>query len=169
MGRGGGGGGVAMMTGLNFWGMHVFTIVRTQCDSHCVRTYRFVYGTDGLCVRVCVDRYMSAYSDTYLCTLQFPHSYMWWSGRLQGSVARAVSAFNQGATEMLSIMNKLYVDLSYITLQLLTKKDQRQVSQADAVQSAEACEHRRAYAAQRRHIARDEERRDSKVYSAGEH
>ena len=89
--------------------------------------------------------------------------------RLQGSVARAVSAFSEGATEMLSIMNKLYVDVSYITLELLTKKDQRRVSQADAVQSTEAREHRRTYAAPRRHIARDEERREGRLYGAGEH
>ncbi|KAL8578669.1 hypothetical protein ACOMHN_007127 [Nucella lapillus] len=55
--------------------------------------------------------------------------------RLQGSVARAVSAFNEGATEMLGIMNKLYVDISYITLELLTKKDQLRIRQADAVNS----------------------------------
>ena len=89
--------------------------------------------------------------------------------RLQGSVARAVSAFNERATEMLSIMDKLYVDVSYITLEFLAKKDQRQVSQADAVQSTEACEHHRTYAAQRRHIARDEERREGRAYGAGEH
>ena len=70
-------------------------------------------------------------------------------------MARAVSSFNKGATEMLSIMNKLYVDVSNITLEILTKKDQHRVSQADAVQSAETLEHRRAYAAQRRHIAPD--------------
>ena len=39
-------------------------------------------------------------------------------------MAGAVSAFNKGATEMLSIMNKQYGDVSYITLELLTKKDQ---------------------------------------------
>ena len=45
--------------------------------------------------------------------------------RLQGSVAKAVSAFNEEATEMVSIMNKLYVDVSIITLELLTKKARR--------------------------------------------
>ncbi|KAL8573387.1 hypothetical protein ACOMHN_032402 [Nucella lapillus] len=98
-----------------------------------------------------------------------PKTYFMGMRRLQGSVARAVSAFNEGATEMLGIMNKLYVDISYITLELLTKKDQLRIRQADAVNSRVVREHRKEYAAQRRRTAREEERRDGDIYAAGEH
>ena len=51
--------------------------------------------------------------------------------RVQGSVTRAVCIFNEGATELINLMNRMYVDTSYVTLQHLSRKDDRRMSNAD--------------------------------------
>lgn len=89
--------------------------------------------------------------------------------RVKGSVARAVCSFNEGATEMISIMNKLYVDIAEITVQLLSKKDQRRTKKADARRKNDVRLRRKQYAQQRRAQVRCEEANDGNVYSAGSH
>ncbi|KAK0062167.1 hypothetical protein Bpfe_008268 [Biomphalaria pfeifferi] len=37
-------------------------------------------------------------------------------GRVKGSVVRAVSIFNAGANELINVMNKMHIDVSYVTL-----------------------------------------------------
>ena len=58
--------------------------------------------------------------------------------RVQGSVARAVCVFNEGANELISVMNRMFTDISHSTLQLLSQKDERRISQADVAASADA-------------------------------
>ena len=66
-------------------------------------------------------------------------------------------------------MNRMFIDISHITLQLLSQKDERRISQADAAATADACERRKDYATQRRLNARDEDARDGQAYGAGLH
>ncbi|KAK7088263.1 hypothetical protein V1264_022199 [Littorina saxatilis] len=89
--------------------------------------------------------------------------------RVEGSVARAVCKFNEGATEMISILSRLYVDISYTTLHLLAKKDEHRLKAADAASAVNARRRRKEYAGQRRLNIRAEEARDGNVYEGGEH
>lgn len=89
--------------------------------------------------------------------------------RVQGSTARAVCAFNEGASEMLSVMNRMFIDVALITLHLLSKKDERRMSQADAASTADSRFRRKDYATQRRLNFRVEDARDGEVYGAGLH
>ena len=50
----------------------------------------------------------------------------------------SVCVFNEGANELISVMNRMFIDISHITLQLLSQKDDRRISQADAAASADA-------------------------------
>ena len=87
--------------------------------------------------------------------------------RGKGCVARAVSAFNEGANEIISVMSKLYVDISTTTLQLLARKDERRMTSADAATAADAGRRCKEYATPQRLNARLEEARDPDVYEAG--
>jgi len=89
--------------------------------------------------------------------------------RVQGSVARAVCIFNEGATELINLMNRLYVNTSYVTLDHLSRKDNKRMNKADAATTAGARRHRKASAIQRRLNMREEEARDGPVYGAGLH
>ncbi len=89
--------------------------------------------------------------------------------RVQGSVTRAVCIFNEGATELINLMNRMYVDTSYVTLQHLSRKDDRRMSKADAATTVTARKHRKASAIQRRMNIREEDARDGHVYGAGLH
>ena len=89
--------------------------------------------------------------------------------RVKGSVARAVCAFNEGATELITIMNMLYVDITHITLQKLEQKDSRRISKADVQSSAEARQRRKNYTGQHRALVRAQEAQDGNVYNAGGH
>ena len=66
-------------------------------------------------------------------------------------------------------MNKLYMDVSVVTLQMLAEKDQRRMSQGDAAASADARDQRKRYAVQRRMDAREEDAMDTDAYGAGLH
>ena len=44
---------------------------------------------------------------------------------MEGSVARAVCVFSEGAHELVGLMNKMYMDISFDTLRLLAEKDER--------------------------------------------
>ena len=61
--------------------------------------------------------------------------------RLQGSVTRDTSACIDGANESISVLGKLYVDMSTTTLQLLAKKDECCMTSTDAATAVDA--HRR--------------------------
>jgi hypothetical protein len=87
--------------------------------------------------------------------------------RVEGSVARAVCIFNQGAAEMLSVMDRINVDACNITLRLLTKKDKKRLRNADAASTARARTVRKARMIQYRKAVRAEESRDGEVYGAG--
>ena len=87
--------------------------------------------------------------------------------RVEGSVARAVSAFSEGAIEIISVMSKLYVDISTTTLQLLARKDERYMTSADAAAAADARQRCKEYATQRRLSVRSEEATDPNVYESG--
>ena len=89
--------------------------------------------------------------------------------RVEGSVARTVFAFNEGAKDIISVMSKLYVDISTTTLQLLARKDERRMTSADAATAADAHQGRKEYATQQRLNVRLEEARDPNVYEAGAH
>ena len=88
---------------------------------------------------------------------------------MQGTVARAVCVFDEGANKLISVINRMFIDISHITLQLLSQKDERRISQADAAATADARERRKDYATQRRLNAREEDARDGQVYGAGLH
>ncbi|XP_076455485.1 uncharacterized protein LOC143290080 [Babylonia areolata] len=89
--------------------------------------------------------------------------------RVEGSVARAVSVFNEGATELLTVMDKLYVDISLTSLQFLAKKDEGRMSAGDAAAAQDARRRRKEYATLRRLNNREEEARDPDAYQAGGH
>ncbi|KAK7105461.1 hypothetical protein V1264_016833 [Littorina saxatilis] len=87
---------------------------------------------------------------------------------VEGSVARAVCKFNEGATEMIYMLSRLYADISYTTLHLLAKNDERRLKAADAASAVNARRRRKEYAGQRRLLVRAEEARDGSVYGGGE-
>lgn len=89
--------------------------------------------------------------------------------RVQGSVARAVCIFNEGAHELVGLMNKMYMDISYDTLKLLAEKDGRRMKKGDAAAKMEARRKRKMHTLQRRQHARAEDARDGDVYGAGAH
>ena len=89
--------------------------------------------------------------------------------RLMGCVARAVCAFNEGATEMMTVMNKMNLDIANITIDILQKKDQRRISRADAAHAASARERRRALTQQQRARVRAENQQDGDTYVPGGH
>ena len=67
---------------------------------------------------------------------------------VEGSVACAVSAFSEGANEIISVMSKLYVDISTTTLQLLARKDERRMASAYAATAADARRRHKEYSTQ---------------------
>ena len=87
--------------------------------------------------------------------------------RVEGSVAQAVCIFNEGATELINLMNRMYVNISYVTLQHLSRKDEKRMNRADAAATANARRLRKEYAVQRRLNIREEDARDGPVYGAG--
>ena len=89
--------------------------------------------------------------------------------RVEGSVARAVSVFNEGANEIVSVLTKLYVDISLTTLDLLAKKDERRMLSADAASAVDARHQRKEYATLHHLNIREEEARDRNIYEAGAH
>ena len=114
---------------------------------------RGVGGGGGMCGQVCL------HVQIHVCVhydLHIPRCAMEWEA--------AVFAFNEGATEVLSIM--LMFPISHCSS--WPRKTSAEWARL-MLSSLQSCEHRTAYAAQRGHIARDEERRDGQVYGAGEH
>ena len=51
---------------------------------------------------------------------------------MEGSVARAVCVFSEGADELVGLMNKMYMDISFDTLRLLAEKDERCMKKGDS-------------------------------------
>ena len=51
---------------------------------------------------------------------------------MEGSVARAVCVFSEGAHELVGLMNKMYMDISFDTLRLLAEKDERCMKKGDS-------------------------------------
>ena len=87
--------------------------------------------------------------------------------RVLGAVSRAVGSFNEGSTELLSVMNRLNISIANISLQLLTKKDEKRMIKADAASTAQAREQRKDYAVRRRLLEREEGGQGA--YEAGGH
>ena len=87
--------------------------------------------------------------------------------RVEGSVARAVCIFNEGATELINLMNWMYVNISYVTLQHLSRKVEKRMNHADAAATANARRLLKEYAVQRCLNIREEDARDGPVYGAG--
>ena len=88
---------------------------------------------------------------------------------MEGSVARAVCVFNEGAHELVGLMNKMYMDISFDTLRLLAEKDERRMKKGDAAAKIEAQRHRKEHTLHRRQQARAEDARDGDVHGAGAH
>lgn len=88
-------------------------------------------------------------------------------GTVQGSVARAIPAFNEGANEIISVMSTLCVDVSTTTLLLLARKNGRRITSADAATAVNIHRRHKEYATQRRLNVRLEEVRDHYVCEAG--
>ena len=89
--------------------------------------------------------------------------------RVDGAAARAVSVFNEGALELVGIMNKLYVEVAYTTLMALSTKDARRMTKGDTAASAGARAKRKDNAVERAQTRRRENARDGNVYGAGLH
>ena len=87
--------------------------------------------------------------------------------RVLGAVSRAVGSFNEGSTELLSVMNRLNISIANISLELLTKKDEKRMRKADAASTAQAREQRKDYAVHRRLLEREEGGQGA--YEAGGH
>ena len=87
--------------------------------------------------------------------------------RVRGAVARAVCVFNQGASELMSVMSKLQIDISGATLAVVTARDKRRTSKADSDASAASRERRKEGAAQRRRQVRQQEAMEGVTYEAG--
>lgn len=87
--------------------------------------------------------------------------------RVEGAVARAVSIFNEGATELVAIMNKLWVDVSLHTLQKLAKGDEKRMSKADAAATRQFRNRRKKQAVRHRVQLRAEANREGEVYGPG--
>ena len=89
--------------------------------------------------------------------------------RVEGSVARAVCVFNEGAHELVGLMNKVYMDISFDTLRLLAEKDERRMKKGDAAAKIEAQRHRKEHTLHGRQQAMAEDARDGDVDGAGAH
>ena len=54
-----------------------------------------------------------------------PKTSFWGLKCVEGSAARAVCVFSEGTHELVGLMNKMYMDISFDSLRLLAEKDER--------------------------------------------
>lgn len=89
--------------------------------------------------------------------------------RVQGSVARTMAVFNEGANEMLTVMHRLNLGVSEATCILLSQRDQRRISVADAASEETACHRRKENNKHKKAIQREEDAANPQAYSLGAH
>ncbi|XP_055882678.1 uncharacterized protein LOC129925822 [Biomphalaria glabrata] len=90
-------------------------------------------------------------------------------GRVKGSVARAVSIFNAGANELINVMNKMHIDVSYVTLNNLKKVNDKRIIQSDTTSQEDYRKRRKTVSLTRFEKVREELAKDGNVYGAGAH
>ena len=86
-----------------------------------------------------------------------PKTLFWRLKHIEGSVARAVCVFNEGTHELVGLMNKMYMDISFDTLRLLAEKDERRMKKGDAAAKVEAQCHHKEHTLHRQQQARAED------------
>ena len=98
-----------------------------------------------------------------------PKTSFWGLKCVKASAARAVCVFNEGAQELVGLMNKMYMDTSPDTLRFLAEKEEERMKKGDAAANIEAQCHRKERTLHRRQQPRAEDARDGDVYGAGAH
>ena len=89
--------------------------------------------------------------------------------RVKGAVSRAVAVFNEGATEAMSLMNRLHIDITSTTETMLAKRDEKRRKSADKASTNDSRKKRKEYVVKRKINQRKEDQRDGDVYEAGGH
>ena len=89
--------------------------------------------------------------------------------RLQGIVSRDTSACTEDANEIVSMVGKLYVDMSTTTLQLLARKDECCMTSTDAATAVDAHRRCKEYVVRWCLSVQLEEAIDPDVYEVGAH
>lgn len=79
-------------------------------------------------------------------------------------MARAAYAFNAGVTEIITIMDIMYVEVTDLTLQKLEEKDSWRIKKADVQSSAVAKRWGKGYTSQRRAQVRAQEVQDGNIW-----
>ena len=87
--------------------------------------------------------------------------------RVQSAVARAVCVFNEGATEVISVMGIQGIEIATPSLKILAKKDDDRIKSANAVRTDEARAARKEYAAKKKLVMRAEDGQHD--YQSGSH
>ena len=85
---------------------------------------------------------------------------------MKGAVSRAIAVFNKGANEAMSLMNRLYIDISSTTETMLASSQRKS---ADKASTNDLRKKRKEYATKSKIDQRNEDQWDGNVYEAGGH
>lgn len=99
--------------------------------------------------------------------LRCPKTVFFGKRRVDGAVARAVGLFNEGATDLTRVMNKMWVDISSNTLKSLNEQDRRRLKAAAKAFSDDAKKRRKTGDVAKRRENRENEAAEGPTYGAG--
>ena len=87
--------------------------------------------------------------------------------RVEGAVARAVGVFNEGATDLARVMNRMWMDVSTTSVQLMKRADSRRIAAAEAASTDAQKQRRKNSDICKRLVLRDEQEAEGPTYGPG--
>ena len=86
---------------------------------------------------------------------------------VEGTVARAVGVFNEGATDLARVMNRMWMDVSTTSVRLMKRSESRRIAAAEAASTDAQKPRRNNSDIRKRLVLRDEQEAEGPTYGPG--
>jgi hypothetical protein len=87
--------------------------------------------------------------------------------RVEAAASMAISTFNEGASAMLAVMEKLWLESTVVTITTIKETDMLRIAKADTIQSESVKRRRKTLSTAKKVVRHQQERGEGPTYGAG--